>query len=188
MSRERKGKGKKKGEIKGTGNIGEAREEDSLVQHPGYPPARSPSLSPPPSNHPFSLVATPSTSSSPPASTNFQLVLSDDNESSGYFTLKPASPSKDKKLSMECKVILEKLPPSSRGKAVRGGKGRRGGTGRKFKIQDYESFGSHHHHHHHLHHHHPEENQSEAAKVEEPELVETLEQKLKKNLVLKFLL
>jgi hypothetical protein len=84
-------------------------------------------------------MATPSTSSSPPASTHFQLVLSDDNESSGYFTLKPASPSKDKKLSMECKVILEKLPPSSRGKAV--GKGRRGGTGRKFKIQDHESFG-----------------------------------------------
>jgi hypothetical protein len=72
--------------------------------------------------------------------------------------LKPASPSKDKKLSMECKVILEKLPPtnatvfilqehesfgmpsSSRGKAVRSGKGRRGGAGRKFKIQDHESF------------------------------------------------
>ncbi len=106
----------------------------------------------------LSLMATPSTSSSPAASTNFQLVLSDDNESSGYFTLKPASRSKDKKISMECKVILEKLPPtnatvfilqehesfgipsSSRGKAVRGGKGRRSGTGRKFKIQDHESF------------------------------------------------
>jgi hypothetical protein len=80
LSRERKGKGKKKGEIKGTGNIGEAREEDSLVQHPGSPPARSPSLSPPPSNHPLSLMATPSTSSSPAASTNFQLVLSDGND------------------------------------------------------------------------------------------------------------
>jgi hypothetical protein len=103
-------------------------------------------------------MATPSTSSSPAASTNFQLVLSDYSESSGYFRLEPASTSKTKKLSMECKVMLKKLPPTNatvfkiqehesfgipssfRGKAVRGGKGRRGGTGRKFKIQDHESF------------------------------------------------
>ncbi|XP_046654479.1 uncharacterized protein LOC124348341 isoform X2 [Daphnia pulicaria] len=121
LSRERKGKGKKKGEIKGTGN-GEARVEDFLEQRPGSPPARSPSMSPTPSNHPFPLMATP-TSSSPPVTTNFQLVLSDDNESSGYFTLKPASPSIDKKLSMECQVIVEKLPP-----CLATGKGRRTGT------------------------------------------------------------
>ena len=94
------------------------------------------------------MLATPSSSSSPAASSNFQLVLSDDSESSGYFTFKPASPSKDKKLSIECKVMLKKLPhtnatvfitqehesfdipSSSRGKAVRGGKGRRAETGR----------------------------------------------------------
>jgi hypothetical protein len=121
LSRERKGKGKKKGEIKGTGN-GEARVEDFLEQRPGSPPARSPSMSPTPSNHPFPLMATP-TSSSPPVTTNFQLVLSDDNESSGYFTLKPASPSIDKKLSMECQVIVEKLPP-----CLATGKGTRTGT------------------------------------------------------------
>jgi hypothetical protein len=67
-------------------------------------------------------MATP-TSSSPPVTTNFQLVLSDDNESSGYFTLKPASPSIDKKLSMECQVIVEKLPP-----CLATGKGTRTGT------------------------------------------------------------
>jgi hypothetical protein len=121
LSRERKGKGKKKGEIKGTGN-GEARVEDFLEQRPGSPPARSPSMSPTPSNHPFPLMATP-TSSLPPVTTNFQLVLSDDNESSGYFTLKPASPSIDKKLSMECQVIVEKLPP-----CLATGKGTRTGT------------------------------------------------------------
>jgi hypothetical protein len=32
-------------------------------------------------------------------------------------------------------------------------------------------------------HHHPEKKQSDAAKVEEADLVETLEQKLKTNLV-----
>ncbi len=100
----------------------------------------------PPSNHHLSLMATPSTSSSPAASTNFQLVLSDHSETSGYFRFKPASLSKDKILSMECKVMLKKLPPtnatvfkiqeyesldipsSSRGKAVRGGTGRNPGT------------------------------------------------------------
>jgi hypothetical protein len=169
LSRERKGKGKKKGEIKGTGN-GEARVEDFLEQRPGSPPARSPSMSPTPSNHPFPLMATP-TSSSPPVTTNFQLVLSDDNESSGYFTLKPASPSIDKKLSMECQVIVEKLPP-----CLATGKGTRTGT----KTENC--------------HHHPQ------AKVEEPEQklknchhhpeakVEEPEQKLKTKLVLKFLL
>lgn len=147
FSRERHGKEKKKGERKGKGNIGEAREEGSLVHHPGSPIARSPPLSSPPSIHPLSLMATPSTSSSPAASTNFQLVLSDDSESSGYFRFKPASLSKDKKLSMECKVMLKKLPPTnatvfkiqeyqpfdlpslSRGKTVTGGKARRGGVG-----------------------------------------------------------
>ena len=112
------------------------------------PPDRSPELSPAPSNHHLSVMTAPSTSSSPPASKNFQLVLSDDSES-GYFRFKPVSPSKDKKLSMECKVMLKKLPPtiatvfkiqeyesldiqsSSRGKTVRGGKGGRGGNGRR---------------------------------------------------------
>jgi hypothetical protein len=75
LSRERQGKEKKKGERKGTGNIGEAREESPLVHHPGSPPTRSPPLAPHPSNHPLSLIDTPSTSSSPAASTIFSLSI-----------------------------------------------------------------------------------------------------------------
>jgi hypothetical protein len=59
---------------------------------------------------------------------------------------------------MECKVMLKNLPPTN---------------ATVFKIQSMNHF---------THHHHPEEKQSEEAKVEEAELVETLAQKLKTNL------
>jgi hypothetical protein len=70
-------------------------------------------------------MAKPSTSLSPAASTNFQLVFPYDSESSGYFRFKPASSSQDKKLSIECKVMLKKMPPTN---------------ATVFKIQEYELF------------------------------------------------
>ncbi len=60
LKKDKERKRKKGQEKKGTGNIGEAREKGSLEYHPGSPPARSPPLSPTPSYHHLSLVATPS--------------------------------------------------------------------------------------------------------------------------------